>query len=72
MLLSADEFRSIHLGGYIKTGRGSTAGAVSSNNLMAQELPSSVDWRTKGVISDIKNQVSNFLIKFVKKIFEYD
>ena len=58
---SADEFRSIHLGGYIKTGMGSTAGAVSSNNLMAQELPSSVDWRTKGVISDIKNQVSCFL-----------
>ena len=57
---SADEFRSIHLGGYIKTGMGSTAGAVSSNNLMAQELPSSVDWRTKGVISDIKNQVSYF------------
>jgi len=54
--LTADEFRSIHLGGYIKTGMGSTAGAVSSNNLMAQELPSSVDWRTKGVISDIKNQ----------------
>lgn len=55
--LTAEEFKSIHLGGYIKTGMPSIAGVSSFKpSLTAAELPASMDWRDKGVISPVKNQ----------------
>jgi len=55
--LTAEEFKSIHLGGLVKTGMPSAATGVRNTQLLAAvELPAKVDWREKGIISPVKNQ----------------
>jgi len=54
--LTAEEFKSIHLGGYVKTGMPAITGVRNTQLLAKVDLPESVDWRDKGVLSPVKNQ----------------
>ena len=68
--LTEEEFREEILGGYIRTPQSPHQGnttAISGHALLVRpgqrertevrDLPESVDWREKGVVSDPKNQV---------------
>ena len=55
--LTQAEFESLHMGGF----RAPPAATPtrSWNTTVARSLPSSVDWRESGVLTDVKNQVLN-------------
>ena len=55
--LTQAEFESLHMGGF----RAPPAATPtrSWNTTVARSLPSTVDWRESGVLTDVKNQVLN-------------
>ena len=56
--LTREEFRSFYLGGVKRPNPGmlSKASATGPTAVENRDLPTSVDWREKGVVSSVKNQ----------------
>merc|ERR1711887_161005 len=52
--LTQAEFQSMYLGGYKRLP--TPAGNFTTVSKPAKDLPAEIDWRTKGAISDVKNQ----------------
>merc|ERR1711970_1453433 len=52
--LTQAEFQSMYMGGYKRLP--TPAGNFTSMSKPAKDLPAEIDWRTKGAITDVKNQ----------------
>ena len=54
--LTKEEFRSFYLGGVKRPSPGIVSRDSSGSTVSRRDLPTSVDWREKGVVSSVKNQ----------------
>jgi len=52
--LTDAEFQSMHMGGYKRLPTPSNNFSIVAKS--AKDLPAEIDWRTKGVVTDVKNQ----------------
>lgn len=56
------EFKDIYLTGYHKEGINRESERVFDSSQYSVAVPFSIDWRTKGAVGRVKNQVNNYRI----------